>query len=160
MSNAEDCEQYNTDNNCCVCRNREWYRLYEDYKKLEAENKKLKLDLIEARAHGDYLNNSALSETLKIVSEQCDQFKAENEELKKKIESCVCSTDCYNYQEADKYEQALKEIKEIACVNPVNTCWTSLNLCDKCEEKEDCEMQSPFAKLKQILEKCEVVDEK
>ena len=35
----------------------------------EQECEKLKLDLIEARAHGDYLNNLALSETLNLVSE-------------------------------------------------------------------------------------------
>ena len=37
---AKDCEQYNTDNTdntCCTCRNREWHRLYEDYKRKEQE---------------------------------------------------------------------------------------------------------------------------
>ena len=73
------------------------------------------------------------------------ELKAENEELKK-----------YEYHYLDKYiqlKETLAEIKEIAWVNPVNTCWESLNLCDKCEEKEDCELQSPFAKLKLIIEK-------
>lgn len=50
---------------------------------LEIKNKRLKLDLIEAKAHGDYLNNLALSETLNLVSEQLDQLKAENDELEK-----------------------------------------------------------------------------
>jgi hypothetical protein len=52
-----------------------------------------------------------------------------------------------------KLEQTLTEIRDIAWVNPVNTCWEALNLCDKCEEKEDCEMQSPFMKLKLIIQK-------
>ena len=47
----------------------------------EQECEELKEDLIEAKAHGDYLNNLALSETLNLVSEQFDQLKAENEEL-------------------------------------------------------------------------------
>jgi hypothetical protein len=52
-----------------------------------------------------------------------------------------------------KLEQTLTEIRDIAWVNSVNTCWEALNLCDKCEEKEDCEMQSPFIKLKLIIQK-------
>ena len=56
-------------------------------------------------------------------------------------------------KEKNHYQKTLKQIKEIAWVNPVNTCWESLNLCDKCEEKKDCEMQSPFVKLKLILQK-------
>lgn len=49
------------------------------------ECEKLKLDLIEAKAHGDYLNNLALSETLNLVSKQLNQLKAENKRLKKKL---------------------------------------------------------------------------
>ena len=48
----------------------------------EQECEKLKGDLIEAKAHGDYLNNLALSKTLDIVSEQLDQLKQTLEEIK------------------------------------------------------------------------------
>lgn len=56
---------------------------YKQLKRKEQECEKLKLDLIEAKAHGDYLNNLALSETLNLVTEQLDQLEAENEILEK-----------------------------------------------------------------------------
>lgn len=34
---AKDCEQYNSNNTCCSCRNSEWYRLYQEYKNKENE---------------------------------------------------------------------------------------------------------------------------
>ena len=57
----------------------------DDLKAKEQDCVKLKLDLIEAKAHGDYLNNLALSKTLDTVSEQLDQLKSENEDLKKQL---------------------------------------------------------------------------
>ena len=47
-------------------------------------------------------------------------------------------------------KKTLAEIKEICKVNAINTCWTALNLCDKCDEKEECCLQSPLAKLDAI----------
>ena len=53
-------------------------KIITDYaERKEQECEELKLDLIEAKAHGDYLNNLALSETLNLVSEQLDQLKSE-----------------------------------------------------------------------------------
>ena len=42
MNDCKDCEQYCSNNTCCTCRNREWYRLYEDYKCKQAEYNRLK----------------------------------------------------------------------------------------------------------------------
>lgn len=56
------------------------------------------------------------------------------------------------------YEKALTEIKEIARVNSINTCWTAINLCADCDEIKECGLQSPFEKLKaiiQIISECE-----
>ena len=36
-NDSKDCEQYNTGNICCTCRNREQYALYSDYKTKERE---------------------------------------------------------------------------------------------------------------------------
>ena len=55
---------------------------YKQLKAKEQECKKLKEDLIEAKAHGDYLNNLALSKTLDTVSEQLDQLKQTLNEIK------------------------------------------------------------------------------
>lgn len=86
------------------------------------------------------------------LQEQLDQLKAENELYKQAHKT--------EQDRRRKFEQVLDEIKEVAWVNAVNTCWSSLHLCDKCDEKEECGLQSPFAKLKQILEKIlEVEDE-
>ena len=38
---AKDCEQY-SDHICCLCRNREWYRLYKDYKRKVQKLEKIK----------------------------------------------------------------------------------------------------------------------
>ena len=62
------------------------YVLEKQLKAKEQECEKLKLDLIEAKAHGDYLNNLTLSETLNLVSEQLDQLKTENEGLKEEAQ--------------------------------------------------------------------------
>ena len=79
----------------------------------EQECEKLKEDLIEAKAHGDYLNNLALSETLNLVSEQLDQLKAENEDLKKNLnEGCLHSLTLMT--EKRVLLKTLTEIKEIA----------------------------------------------
>ena len=77
----------------------------------EQECERLKLDLIEAKAHSDYLNNLALSETLNLVSEQLDQLKAENETLKQTLEEIreICNNNDelkgeFNLVDCDKYK--------------------------------------------------------
>ena len=49
-------------------------------------------------------------------------------------------------------EDELRAIKDIASINAINTCWTSSNLCDNCEEKQEADIQCPFIKFKMILQ--------
>ena len=61
-----------------------------------------------------------------------------------------------------KLKTCLTEIKEIAQVNSINTCWSAINLCADYDEIEECGLQSPFEKLKAIIQKiseCGVMDE-
>ena len=89
------CENYigaNTKTHNCTlydgylrpCKNADCY--YKQLKHKEQECEELKLDLIEAKAHGDYLNNLALSKTLDTVSEQLDKLKKENNSLKRQLQ--------------------------------------------------------------------------
>ena len=135
---------------------------YKQLKRKEQECERLKLDLIEARAHGDYLNNSALSETLKIVSEQCDQLKAENDELKEKVKELRqgwinCDNE-RNLQEANsefrqrvinRYKQTLMEIEEIA-KNMNNECFYDDFDCEVCDMKNGCTYQGKIKILQKI----------
>ena len=97
-----------------------------DYKAKEQECEKLKLDLIEAKAHRDYLNNLALSKTLNLVSEQLDQLKAENETYKKMLKNEDVQLALNEvrtgerhlwFNKAEKYKQALTKIKKILLFN-------------------------------------------
>lgn len=59
-----------------------------------------------------------------------------------------------------RYEKCLTEIREIARVNSVNTCWSVMNLCADCDDKKDCGLQCYLEKIKQILNKTnEVLDD-
>ena len=104
--------------------------------KLEAKEQecdKLKEDLIEAKAHGDYLNNLALSETLNLVSEQLDQLKRQHQGDK----GLITSTGKMNYQllqEYDKLKTALTEIKEIAKPHQRNID----KICGHCRRYDGC----------------------
>ena len=60
--------------------------------------------------------------------------------------------------ENNKLKQTLTEIKEIARVNSINTCWSSINLCADCDEIKECGLQSPFEKLKAIIQKISEVN--
>ena len=48
--------------------------------------------------------------------------------------------------------------KEIAEINPINTCWTVLELCEKCDENKECDIQCPLFKFKLILQKISEVE--
>ena len=74
-----------------------------------------------------------------------------NNELKKALEIAV--------KELDKKQEKLEKIKELARVNPINSCWTLLNTCDDCPEKSECDhdTQSPFISLKLIYK---IIEEK
>ena len=49
--------------------------------------------------------NSELREQLKRKEQEC-------EELREKVNSYNCSTNCYKYQQSENYKQALQEIKD------------------------------------------------
>ena len=63
-NNAEDCEQYSSNNICCTCRNREWYRLYKEYKAKEQECERLK----EVNEHIEH-NRTQKANKLKRIEE-------------------------------------------------------------------------------------------
>lgn len=96
---------------------------------------------------------------IRNLEKQLQQLKAENEGLKSKLDMqesigyplCfTCIVDDCECNKSKLYEQCIYEIEEICKVNAINTCWTVLNLCDKCDEKEECGLQSPLAKLDAI----------
>lgn len=96
------------DDECCFFPNCH----YKNWQRKEQECEKLKLDLIEAKAHKDYLNNLALSETLNLVSEKLDQLKAENEILEKDKANLDVIKETLKVQ-FKQLKQNLEEIKEI-----------------------------------------------
>ena len=81
----------------------------------------------------------------KRASKREEELKAENKHLNDLLNQAL--------KELEKTRETLTEIKEIASINAINTCWTVLNLCDKCEEKQDCDIQCPLFKFKLILQK-------
>lgn len=46
-----------------------------------------------------------------VYYKQLKRLQEENEKLKEKIESYNCNANCYKYKEANKYKQALEEIR-------------------------------------------------
>ena len=117
---------------------------YKQLKAKEQECEKLKLDLIEAKAHGDYLNNLALSETLNLASEQLDQLKAENEILEKDKANLEVIKETLKVQ-FKQLKQTLIEIREIA--KPYN------------DMSGNCVIVNTFKDMNEILQKineCEV----
>ena len=76
----------------------------EELKKIIDEAKNSKLDL-KSFLVGEAVQNE--------YEQQLDQLKAENEGLKRKVESYNCSTNCYKYEQAEKLKQTLAEIKPI-----------------------------------------------
>lgn len=79
--------------------------------------------------------------------QQLDQLKAENEELKEKINSLLCSDNCYRNK---KLKQTLAEIKEIA--KP---------FCEECKEYNELHKDRDciYCNYNKILQKCEVLNE-
>lgn len=51
---------------------------------------------------------------------------------------------------SERYKKILEEIKALAKVTPVTACWTMLEFCERCDNKYECEDQSPFRKLAAI----------
>lgn len=59
----------------------------------------------------------------------------------------------------NKYKHVLEEIKRIAAINDINTCWTVITNCEQCTDKNKCQDQSPLTRLGLILQKCEVLED-
>ena len=77
------------------------------------------------------------------IAKKYFDLEKENKELKEKVNSYNCSTNCYKYQQAEKYKQALQDIKEIAQgYKPYKVCGDYNNNCEPINE---------------ILQKCEVI---
>lgn len=76
------------------------------------------------------------------------ELKAENEELKEKVENYICSTNCYKYKEAQSYKQALEKVRELIKN-------------DYCFETENCEFCANVGNCinKQILQICDEVND-
>lgn len=74
----------------------------------------------------------------KQFSDRISELEQENEQLKKKIESYVCSQNCYAYKQANNYRQILQEIKTIA-ERQMRCCTCKLDDyksgCKECESK-------------------------
>ena len=98
-NNAEDCEQYSSNNICCTCRNREWYRLYNEYKAKEQECEKLR----------QYHNKC------------CEEFEKEKKEWLEKYNQV--SRDFYSgkYCNAEKRQQLDQLKAEIEILKQYNT---------------------------------------
>jgi len=77
------------------------------------------------------------------VNKTIQSKEQECEELKEKINNLLCSENCYKYKQADQYKQALKEIQEIA---------------ENCSFTDNIKLL--LNRFEQILEKCEVIDER
>ena len=108
-------------------------------------------------------NHQLCNNATDIKNEYCEHYKncyfkklkrleKENEELKEKKDKYYLKTLDYEMQISDLIE-ALEEIREIAKIDDINTCWTILNECDNCQCSADCGIQSPIKRLKVIKDK-------
>ena len=86
----------------------------------------------------------------------CDLFYSDKDECW--YRKCMDTPNCYYRKtQADfiqlrnklhlDFTMFLNELFDIASVNAIDTCWTILHLCDNCDEKDECETQSPLRKL-------------
>lgn len=106
-NDAKDCEQYCSDNTCCTCRNREWYRLYEDYKSKEQDYEHIK-----------ELMNGCVNQALRY-DETINKIKDTIDEMKEKVLNIGANERRYLYAEIlldiDKTIDKLRET-ELSCV--------------------------------------------
>lgn len=99
----------------------------------------------------------AYRKDLKAIKKECEKLKDLANNALEKVNNYLDKK-----EKSLLYKQTLIEIKDIARVNSINTCWTAINLCADCDEIEECGLQSPFEKLKaiiQIISECGVMDE-
>ena len=98
-----------------------------------------------------------VEDELKFCKEVLKRKEQECEELKKEY----CKLEQGNDFLAEKNSRltgCLAEIKDIAGINPINTCWTVLELCEKCNENKECDIQCPLFKFNLILQKISEVE--
>ena len=110
-NNAEDCEQYCSDNTCCTCRNREWYRLYNDYKAKEQECEELKI-YIESNEQQVKEVETLVMDNDRLINE-LDRLNEDRIEALKQLEF-VRTLNTVKEAETIKLHKTLTEIKEIA----------------------------------------------
>ena len=138
--------------------------LAEQLKRKEQECEELKLDLIEAKAHGDYLNNLALSKTLETVSAELDQFKAEQNKIKTICDNHFDEYEmgCLDLSDAiesllERYDNAItglmKQRKELKAENEeLKNFHINLVGVKECEIKELVKLKQTLTEIKQLLE--------
>ena len=157
--------------------------LEKKYKAKEQECERLEYEVGSLENDRDILHDESDQLKAQLLDQEAETLKAggiietltkENEQLKKQacglrpeLKYIIDKTCCKYHINAkyyhekiveiinnlDKYTQTLIEIKEIARVNSINTCWTAINLCADCDEIKECGLQSPFEKLKAIIQK-------
>ena len=115
MNDCKDCEQYCSDNTCCTCRNRESYRLYEDYKRKEQECEELKKVINEAKNSKLDLKSFLVGEAIQNEYEQqLDQLKQTLTEIKEiagyEFKELMNAEDYHNMTEV--LQQILQKISE------------------------------------------------
>jgi DNA repair ATPase RecN len=119
---------------------------YKQLKRKEQEAIKRSKELIRIRK--ELLEGKEMNRNL---NKQLDQLKAENEELKNFHINLVGVKEC-EIKELVKYKQALSEIKEIAI--------TGLEgFCPKCSRKECEDNNCIETAIRDILQKCEVLND-
>ena len=138
--------------------------LRKQLKAKEQECEELKLDLIEAKAHGDYLNNLALSKTLDTVSAELDQFKAEQNKIKTICDNHFDEYEmgCLDLSDAiesllERYDNAItglmKQRKELKAENEeLKNFHINLVGVKECEIKELVKLKQTLTEIKQLLE--------
>ena len=86
------------------------------------------------------------------LKEKINKLEQENNKLKDSLSDAEAVMLTYKI-EKEKYQQALEEMRELAEVNSLSTCWTILSNCNDCHNNNECGEQSPIAKLKFIKDK-------
>lgn len=115
-------------------------------------------------------NPNCLYKQLKRKEQEFDQLKAENDELKEKVKELRqgwinCDNERnlqeanseFNQRVADRYEQTLTEIEEIA-INMNISCFYNDFDCEDCDMKNGCTYQGKITILQKIS-KCEGTNE-
>lgn len=96
--------------------NQKYNELLEQYKELEDRANRMIEDKYNLGRECEELKEK-IKQAKNFKDKVINQLKEENEELKKKNETYMCSANCYKYIEADRYLSALDEIAEYCWQN-------------------------------------------